>query len=104
MSGNASLTKFKSADEALKAYVNIDHPAVILRFEDGHQIIVSQGKVKTFDAYTGEVIRIVAEYDPTSRRLLGNFPQAFSHVAMVSSACNLERAESKKPAAQRASA
>ena len=50
-----------------KAYVNIDHPAVILRFEDGHQIIVSQGKVKTFDAYTGEVIRVVAEYDPTSR-------------------------------------
>jgi hypothetical protein len=50
-----------------KAYVNIDHPAVILRFEDGHEIRVSQGKVKTFDAYTGEVIRIVAEYDPTSK-------------------------------------
>ena len=50
-----------------KAYVNIDHPSVILRFEDGHEIRVSQGKVKTFDAYTGEVIRIVAVYDPTSR-------------------------------------
>ena len=49
-----------------KAYVNIDHPSVILRFEDGHEIRVSQGKVKTFDAYTGEVIRIVAVYDPTS--------------------------------------
>ena len=50
-----------------KAYVNIDHPAVILRFEDGHQIHIAQGKVKTFDAYTGEVIRVVAHYDPSSR-------------------------------------
>ena len=50
-----------------KAYVNIDHPAVILRFEDGHQIRVSRGKVKTFDAYFGEMIRIVAEYDPSSK-------------------------------------
>lgn len=50
-----------------KAYVNIDHPAVILRFEDGHEIRVSQGKVKTFDAYTGEVIRIVAVYDASAK-------------------------------------
>ena len=50
-----------------KAYVNVDHPSVILRFEDGHQIHVSQGKVKTFDAYTGEIIRVVAVYDPTSQ-------------------------------------
>jgi hypothetical protein len=49
-----------------KAYVNIDHPAVILRFEDGHEIRVSKGKVKTFDAYTGEVIKVLAVYDPTS--------------------------------------
>ena len=50
-----------------KAYVNVDHPAVILRFEDGHEIHIAQGKVKTFDAYTGEIIRIVAEYDKSSR-------------------------------------
>lgn len=49
-----------------KAYVNVDHPTVVLRFEDGHEIRVSQGKVKTFDAYTGEVIKVVAVYDPTS--------------------------------------
>jgi GH15 family glucan-1,4-alpha-glucosidase len=29
------------------------------------------------------------EYDPSSKRLLGNFPQAFSHVALVNSARNL---------------
>jgi GH15 family glucan-1,4-alpha-glucosidase len=29
------------------------------------------------------------EYDPTAKRLLGNFPQAFSHVAVVVTAMNL---------------
>ncbi|MGH7440759.1 MAG: glycoside hydrolase family 15 protein [Polyangiaceae bacterium] len=29
------------------------------------------------------------EYDPASRRMLGNFPQAFSHVALVNTAHNL---------------
>jgi len=29
------------------------------------------------------------QYDPGTRRLLGNFPQAFSHVALVNTACNL---------------
>ena len=29
------------------------------------------------------------EYDPVSKRMLGNFPQAFSHVALINSALNL---------------
>jgi hypothetical protein len=49
-----------------KAYVNLEHPVVVLRFEDGHEIRVSKGKVKTFDAYSGEIIKVVAIYDPTS--------------------------------------
>ena len=49
-----------------KAYVNLDHPVVVLRFEDGHEIRVAKGKVKTFDAYGGEIIKIVAVYDPTA--------------------------------------
>jgi len=32
---------------------------------------------------------LAEEYDPTRRRLLGNFPQAFSHVALINSALNL---------------
>ena len=40
------------------------------------------------------------EYDPRTCRLVGNFPQAFTHVALVSSAFNLTRFE--KPAEQRA--
>ena len=46
---------------------------------------------------------LAEEYDPRERRQLGNFPQAFSHVALVSSALNLNRAEPQKPAEQRAS-
>jgi hypothetical protein len=46
-----------------KAYVNLNYPFVILRFEDGHEIRIAQGKVKTFDAYTGEVIKVVAVFD-----------------------------------------
>ena len=33
------------------------------------------------------------EYDPRVRRLVGNFPQAFTHVALVNSAFNLTRLE-----------
>jgi len=39
------------------------------------------------------------EYDPHAKRLLGNFPQAFSHVGLVNSAFNLSRAS--RPAEQR---
>jgi GH15 family glucan-1,4-alpha-glucosidase len=42
---------------------------------------------------------LAEEYDPRSRRLLGNFPQAFSHVALVNTAYNL--AHRHKPAQQR---
>ncbi len=31
------------------------------------------------------------EYDPKARRLVGNFPQAFSHVGLVNTALNLSR-------------
>src|SRR3984893_5149122 len=40
------------------------------------------------------------EYDPRTRRLVGNFPQAFTHVALINSGFNLTRSE--KPAEQRA--
>ena len=40
------------------------------------------------------------EYDPITKRLVGNFPQAFTHVALINSGFNLTRSE--KPAEQRA--
>jgi GH15 family glucan-1,4-alpha-glucosidase len=45
---------------------------------------------------------LAEEWDPRAKRQLGNFPQAFSHVALVSSALNLDRGEPAKPAEQRA--
>jgi GH15 family glucan-1,4-alpha-glucosidase len=51
-------------------------------------------------ALCNDVGLLAEEYDPASKELLGNFPQAFSHVALVNSAFNLTRAS--KPAEQRA--
>jgi GH15 family glucan-1,4-alpha-glucosidase len=34
------------------------------------------------------------EYDPTAKRMLGNFPQAFTHVSLVNTACNFEHVTS----------
>lgn len=39
------------------------------------------------------------EYDPAKGRLLGNFPQAFSHISLVNTAHNVCRA--KGPAKDR---
>ncbi|MEO9221758.1 MAG: glycoside hydrolase family 15 protein, partial [Mycobacteriaceae bacterium] len=38
---------------------------------------------------------LAEEYDPQAKRLLGNFPQAFSHLALVNSALLLEGAEAR---------
>jgi GH15 family glucan-1,4-alpha-glucosidase len=50
-------------------------------------------------AIRNDVGLLSEEYDPKERRQLGNFPQAFSHLALVNSAHNLGDA---KPAKQRA--
>jgi GH15 family glucan-1,4-alpha-glucosidase len=42
---------------------------------------------------------ISEEYDPVAKRLLGNFPQAFTHVGLVNSAYNLS--EYARPSTQR---
>jgi GH15 family glucan-1,4-alpha-glucosidase len=56
-----------------------------------------------FDRLAGlanDVGLLAEEYDPATKRFLGNFPQAFSHVALVDTAMNLSAAA--KPAEQRA--
>ena len=40
---------------------------------------------------------LAEEWDPASRRQLGNFPQAFTHVALVNSAFNLDRQHHATP-------
>jgi GH15 family glucan-1,4-alpha-glucosidase len=42
-------------------------------------------------ALRNDVGLLAEEYDPGARRLLGNFPQAFSHVSLVNTAYNLAR-------------
>jgi GH15 family glucan-1,4-alpha-glucosidase len=51
-------------------------------------------------ALCNDVGLLSEEYDPKHGRMLGNFPQAFSHVGIVNSALNLGRVEG--PARQRA--
>jgi GH15 family glucan-1,4-alpha-glucosidase len=50
-------------------------------------------------ALRNDVGLLAEEYDPAAKRLVGNFPQAFTHVALINSAHNLTREE--KPAEQR---
>ncbi len=51
-------------------------------------------------ALCNDVGLLSEQYDPFGRQQLGNFPQAFSHIALVNTAFNLSAAD--KPAEQRA--
>jgi GH15 family glucan-1,4-alpha-glucosidase len=51
-------------------------------------------------ALVNDVGLLAEEYDPAARRFLGNFPQAFSHVALVNTALTLS--EEAKPVEERA--
>jgi GH15 family glucan-1,4-alpha-glucosidase len=44
---------------------------------------------------------LAEQYDPVAKRMLGNFPQAFSHVGLINTALNLS--EEVKPAKDRGS-
>ena len=52
-------------------------------------------------ALRNDVGLLAEEYDPHAGRFLGNFPQAFSHVALVNTALNLTRSAEEAPARQR---
>jgi GH15 family glucan-1,4-alpha-glucosidase len=52
-------------------------------------------------ALRNDVGLLSEEYDPKECRQLGNFPQAFSHLALVNSAHNLTAARESKPAHHR---
>jgi GH15 family glucan-1,4-alpha-glucosidase len=55
---------------------------------------------RKLSAVANDVGLLSEEYDTRARRLVGNFPQAFSHVALVNSARNLTSAH--RPAEERA--
>jgi hypothetical protein len=49
-----------------KQYANTAYPLAVLKFEDGHEIKIYQNTGKVFDVWSGETIKIMAVYDPTS--------------------------------------
>ena len=60
----------------------------------------AEGLFRRLVGLCNEVGLLSEEYDPKLKRLVGNFPQAFSHLALVNSAYNLTR--TRKPVHQRA--
>jgi len=71
-----------------------DAYAMIGRVDDAHRLF------EQLLALRNDVGLLAEEYDTESHRLVGNFLQAFSHVALVNTAHNLARAT--KPSEQRA--
>jgi GH15 family glucan-1,4-alpha-glucosidase len=61
----------------------------------------AQGLFERLLALRNDVGLLAEEYDPRAARLLGNFPQSFSHIALVNTAHNLTHV--RGPARQRAS-
>jgi GH15 family glucan-1,4-alpha-glucosidase len=60
-----------------------DAYALMGRFEDARVLF------ERLVALRNDVGLLSEQYDPAARRFLGNFPQAFSHVGLVNTACNL---------------
>jgi len=61
----------------------VDNLDAIGRREDAEKLFESLAGL------TNDVGLLSEEYDPAVKRLVGNFPQAFTHVALVNSALNL---------------
>jgi GH15 family glucan-1,4-alpha-glucosidase len=68
-----------------------DNYALLGEWDKAHEL---------FNRLTGlcnDVGLLSEEYDPRARRLVGNFPQAFSHLALVNTALNLSRKSAGPP-------
>lgn len=65
---------------------------------DNYALIGEMDKAyKLFDRLTGlcnDLGLLSEEYDPRAKRLVGNFPQAFTHLSLINTALNLHRPES----------
>jgi GH15 family glucan-1,4-alpha-glucosidase len=74
----------------------VDNLVLLGRLDD------ARGLFERLLALRNDLGLLSEEYDPAAKRLVGNFPQAFSHIALINSAYNLARAA--KPAEQRSGA
>ena len=57
------------------------------RLEEAHALM------RRLVALTNDVGLLSEEYDPVHSRMVGNFPQAFSHLALIGAALALEDAD-----------
>ena len=77
----------KEATFAICSFWLVDNLALAGRFDEAKEM---------FDrllGYTNDLGLLSEEIDASTGELLGNFPQAFSHVGLIGAALNLERAE-----------
>jgi GH15 family glucan-1,4-alpha-glucosidase len=70
-----------------------DNMALAGRYAEGRELF------ERLLSLRNDVGLLAEEYDPVERRLLGNFPQAFTHVALINTAYNLSAGQG--PAHQR---
>jgi GH15 family glucan-1,4-alpha-glucosidase len=61
----------------------VDCYELLGRHEEAHALL------ERLVALANDVGLLAEEYDPRAKRLLGNFPQAFTHLALVNSAFNV---------------
>ena len=57
----------QTPEKLRKKYLNTDYPNVVLRFEDGHEIVLKRGVGKTFDIFAGETVRMLAVQNPDAK-------------------------------------
>jgi GH15 family glucan-1,4-alpha-glucosidase len=65
-----------------------DNYALMGRFDDARRVFDRLLAIRNDVGLLSEV------YDPATKRLLGNFPQAFSHIGLVNTAANIRRSSS----------
>ena len=63
-----------------------DNLALLGRYDDARRLFERLLNLRN------DVGLLSEEYDPAQRRLLGNFPQAFTHVSLINTASNLAHA------------
>jgi GH15 family glucan-1,4-alpha-glucosidase len=111
--GTVDAVQRELATDGLTRRYNTDHTDDGLRGEEGAFLICSfwladslaligrHGEARDlYDklvALRNDVGLLAEEYDPVSQQMLGNFPQAFSHLGLVNTAWHLSEVESYRP-------
>src|SRR3546814_12738109 len=62
-----------------------------MRISDWSSDVCSSDLFERLRGLCNDVGLLAEEYDPVAGRMLGNFPQAFSHIGLINTALNLAR-------------